>query len=149
MAKRQSTWIVVADAGRARIYTHEGAGALQPVADGSFENPHAHEPTRALGTDKPGRSFESAGGARHAEEPRIDWHRQAETAFAKKLAEHLEHSAAAKRFDRVVVSAPPPMLGDLRTMFGPQTRQRLAGELRKDLTKIPVAELAGHFRDLL
>lgn len=149
MPKRQNAWIVVADAGRARIYTYEGAGRLQPVSDGSFENPHAHEPTRALGTDKPGRNFESAGGARHAQEPRVDWHRQAETDFAKKLAGHLEQSAAAKRFDRVVVSAPPSMLGDLRTMFGPQTKQRLTGELHKDLTKIPVADLAGHFRDLL
>lgn len=150
MTKTPLTWIVIADAGRARIYAHEGAtSGVRPLDDGQLENPAAHARTRDLGTDRPGRSFNSTGSARHAEEPRADWHRQAETVFAKRLADHIEAAAAAKRFDRVVVVAPPTMLGDLRTAFGAQTKQRLAGELHKDLTKIPVAELPNHLRDVI
>lgn len=150
MTRSHRTWIVIADAGRARIFLHEDrARGLQPVADGALENPDAHTPTRELGTDRPGRSVESVGGARHAQEPRVDWHRQAEAAFTKRVAEHVEAAAGADRFDRLIIAAPPTMLGDLRQVFGPQTRERLTGELNKDLTKTPIAELADHLRDLI
>jgi protein required for attachment to host cells len=41
------------------------------------------------------------------------------------------------------------MLGDLRAALGPQSAKRLAGELNKDLTKVPVARLADHLRHLI
>ena len=40
--------------------------------------------------------------------------------------------------------APPAFLGDLRTALGGAARQKLRGTLNKDLTHLPLAELAPH-----
>ena len=73
------------------------------------ENP----PTRAQGTDRPGRAIDSLGIARSAMEE-VDWHHLAKERFARELAEVLYRHAHANRFEKLVIIAPPKILGDLR-----------------------------------
>ncbi len=146
--KTKRTWILVADGARALVVLNEGPGKGLKTVPGreiKIDNP----PTRDLGTDRPGRSQESVGGARHAMEPRIDWHEQRKEEFARAIAQKLDEDAAGGRFDRLVLVAPPATLGRIRAALKPATRKRVEGEINKDLTHVPVDQLAGHLADVI
>ena len=131
--KPTRTWILIADAGRARIFANNGVGkGLTEVTDGEYENPLPK--TREIGSDKPGRTFDSAGEGRHAMAPRADWHEQAKEAFAKELADWLKSAHQANAYDRLVLAAPPKTLGDLRAELDPQVAKLVSAEISKDLT---------------
>lgn len=150
MARYKKTWIMVADAASSRVFLHDRPGlGMTSVDGGSLENPTVHGHTRDLGTDKPGRSFDSAGGARHAQEPRTDLHRQAKADFARRLADYVEHGAAQKKFERLVLVAPPQMLGDLRVALGKQSARLVTDSIDKDLTKLSPTEIADHLQPLV
>ena len=142
------TWIVVADAARARTYsTIRGSKAISEVQGGSFDNAALHSHARDSGADRPGRTVDSAGSARHAEEPRSDPHRKEKVSFVRLIAEQLEHRH--QEFDNLVFIAPPQILGEMRKAIGAQTVKRLVKEVDKDLTKIPRAELPARLADFL
>lgn len=151
MSRRNSrTWILVADAKRATIYTREGAGEpLIAVEGGGFRNPDVSHHPRDLGSDRPARSVESVGGARHAIETRQDPRRIAAAHFAKEVAGFLERQVEGGGYDRLVIVAPPRMLSNFRTALGPHARAKLAAELNQDLTKIPIRDLSAHVEPLL
>jgi protein required for attachment to host cells len=109
----------------------------------------SHAPTRELGTDKPGRTFESADGSRHSLEQRVDWHRAEKHQFARKMAGFLERAACRRAFERLVLVAPPQALGDLRAALGRRARERLSGEPNKDLTNVALHDLPNHLSELL
>lgn len=132
-------WALVADAGRARLFERLlPAGPWRERVEEAVDV--AHPPSRELGTERPGRVRESATTARHAVEPRTDPHRAAKAAFAGRLAAWLEQTAAG--YQQLILVAPPPFLGDLRAALGRQARAKLRGTLDKDLTQVPLAELA-------
>jgi protein required for attachment to host cells len=97
-------------------------------------------PTREQGTDRPGRANASVGAARSAMEE-ADWHHIAKERFAVELAEALYRQAHANRFEKLVVIAPPKILGDLRKAFHAEVARRVAAEIPKELTSHPVAEI--------
>ena len=146
--KTKRTWILVADGARAMIVLNEGPGRGLKTVPGreiKIENP----PTRDLGSDRPGRAQESIGGARHAIAPRADWHDQRKEEFARAVARTLDTDAAGGRFDRLVLIAPPATLGHIRAALKPATRKLVEGEINKDLTHLPVDELAPHLADVI
>ncbi len=145
MVKAKRTWIVMADGGRATVLLNEGPGkGMHPVDGARFTNPSAHLHSRDIGSDRPGRSVESVGGSRHAIAPRSDPHRQRESEFAKSVASYLDRAAQERRFDSLVLVAPPAMLGDLRGMLGKHAAGLVSAEIGKDLMKTPMHELASH-----
>jgi protein required for attachment to host cells len=93
-------------------------------------------PTRQQGTDRPGRASASVGAARSAMEE-ADWHQR----FAGELSEALYRHAHAGRFDKLVIIAPPKVLGDLRKVFHVEVAGRVVAEIAKELTSHPVAEI--------
>jgi protein required for attachment to host cells len=101
-------------------------------------------PTREIGADRPGRSFESVGSARHAMENPTDWHREQKRQFAQRVARAIGERSAAGSFDRLVVVAPAATMGDLRAALPDDARARVAAEVVADLTKTPPAELPAH-----
>ncbi|UCH73938.1 MAG: host attachment protein [Rhodospirillales bacterium] len=140
-----TTWFVIADGAKARVLArHGGAGPLEPASELCFTEAEARLPSRDVGADRPGRVHESADTARHAMEPRVDWHRFAKQQFAKSVAAALEAAAQAKRFGQLVLVAPPRTLGDLRQALGPHAAARVAGEIAKDLTNLPDHDLPAH-----
>lgn len=145
---KRCTWIVLADAARARTYSViGGARKVTEVEGGSFDNATLHSHTRHVGSDRPGRTVDSAGSARHAEEPRVDAHREEKAQFAHFLVKRLEDRH--REFDALVIVAPPQILGEMRKAIGPQTAKRLVGEVDKDLTKIPLSELPARLAALV
>ncbi|MCZ8146650.1 MAG: host attachment protein [Roseomonas sp.] len=134
-------WALIADAGHARIFARRlPAGPWREVPEAAVENPTP--PSRALGTERPGRVHESASTTRHAIEPRTDPHRAARRAFARRLAEWLDDEA--DRFAALLLVAPPAFLGELRAELGPVAGRKLAGSLDRDLIKLPVAKIVEH-----
>lgn len=141
--KPTTTWIVIADGARARLFVNRGPGkGIEAVEGGTLEGDH--RPDREIMSDKPGRSFESVGETRHAIDPRTDPHRELKRAFAERITGMLDEQLAAKSYDRVVLVAPPAMLGDLRAALSERVRAVVYAELDKDLTKTPVGELPQH-----
>lgn len=144
----KTTWVLIADGARARILERIGpVGALHPAMASEYTAPN--KPTREFGTDRPGRVVESADSARHAMEPRVDWHRFEKQKFARAMAEIIDRAAAEKAFDRLVVVAPPKTLGDLRAAIGAPARRLIAAEINKDLTKVPDHALAAQLGEIV
>jgi protein required for attachment to host cells len=136
-------WALVADAQRARILERPSpAGVWTERAEEELrqDNP----PSRDQGSDRPGRTQESVGMARHAVEPRQDPHDAAKAAFARHLAERLEAAARQGRYDRLLLVAPPAFLGLLRAALGDAARRRLHGSLDKDVAHAALADIAAH-----
>lgn len=146
--KHDRTWIVVADGSRAQIFLNEGPGtglksALHHalVAD--------NRPSGDISSDRPGRSFDSAGGGRHAMQPPTDPHRHAQTSFAHDIAKLLEENYNKHNYERIFIAAAPRMLGDLRAALGNNLKNRIVGEINKDLSKLTVPDLKTHLGDLI
>ena len=146
--KPRTTWILIADGARARIFANLGPGkGITPVAGGVLESDHA--PSRELASDRPGRTFESADVMRHAIDPAQDPHRELKRAFAERLAALIDKRLAENAFDRLILVAPPVTLGDLRAALSKPVRERVSAEIDNDLTKIPVEELPSHLASVL
>jgi len=142
------TWILIADGARARILLNEGPGrGVKPGPDKEFEG--VNVPSREIVSDKPGRAFDSAGQGRHSMEPRTDPHEHEQRAFHHRLAIYLDGAAKRGEFDCLVVVAPPKALGNLRTELTAAARAKVVGELNKDLTHVPIHDLAAHLGAVL
>jgi len=146
--KRIMTWILIADGARARIVLNDGPGrGLKPGPNKEFEGVNA--PSREIASDKPGRTFDSAGQGRHSKEPRTDPHEHEQRTFHYRLAAYLGEAAKRGDFDRLVVVAPPKALGNLRAELTDAARKKIVGELNKDLTHVPIHDLAAHLGSVL
>ncbi|MFZ5791799.1 MAG: host attachment protein [Pseudomonadota bacterium] len=142
------TWVLVADGKRATIFTNDGPGrGLAPVPGASFTT-ELH-PSRDIVSDRPGHVQESAGSARHGVEPKVDYHRLEKTLFARELAKRLDAAIDGGKCQRLVLVAPPRVLGDLRQALSAKSRAAVAGELDKDLTHLKTSEIAQHLKSVL
>jgi protein required for attachment to host cells len=142
------TWILVADGAKARIFLNTGPGkGMEELAGDEFSN--ALPPSRDIGSDKPGRSFNSTGAVRHAIEPATDLHRDRKRAFLGHVARYLDKAHRRGEFDRLVIVAPPPALGDLRSEMDQKLREVVSGEVAHDLVDHPVASVAKHVEKVL
>jgi protein required for attachment to host cells len=133
------TLVFVGDGEKALFLRNKGdAQLLNLVVERVAEQDNP--PTREQGTDRPGRSFASAGTHRSAM-AETDWHRVAEERFAGDMADRLYKLAHAGRFDRLVVIAPPKVLGNLRKAFHKEVSDRVTAEIPKELTSHPVDQI--------
>jgi protein required for attachment to host cells len=107
----------------------------------------AHLRSRDIGTDRPGRSFESGTSAHHAVGQRHDLHTMEKQKFARLVAEQLDAASARGDFDELVLAAPPRALRELREALDAATVAKLVGTLEKDLVKTTNHELRLHLRE--
>jgi protein required for attachment to host cells len=140
-------WYVVADGGRARIVQkRDDRDAFDTRQE--LVSPDIHRHTHDLGTERPGRTRESAMSARHGLQPRQDLHRADKRNFAHEVAAVLNAASAAGEFDALVLVAPAHVLADLHQALDAPTLGKVTAQLQKDLTKVPNADLAAHLADL-
>lgn len=146
--KPTRSWIVIADGAQARILENHGPGkGLVPLP--SEEMHKAPRPTREINTDRPGRSHDRVGPGRHAMESPSDAHREEKRRFADLLGEHLNEAVLKHRYDRLILVAPPKMLGDLRQSLSKEAAAKIDGELTKDLTKVSDHDLPDHLGEVI
>jgi protein required for attachment to host cells len=143
------TWVVVADGQRAAVFHNDGPGKGLQVIDGLGGHRHGAR-SHDMMSDKPGRmqGFAGASGAT-AMTARTDPHELAEARFTEHLADEINHAALEKRFDRLILAAPPRTLGILRKALSSHAAERVIAELDKDLTKSGPADLASHLQNHL
>ncbi|MEW5422135.1 host attachment protein [Amorphus sp. 3PC139-8] len=130
--------IVVADGERALFLRNAGDDELvdlKVVEHEEIDNP----PTREQGTDKPGR-FNDAGPGRSAVAD-TDWHELEKERFAHHLAERLHKLVHNHPHTKLILVAAPKVMGDVRPALHKEVAECVIGEISKDLTNHPVAEM--------
>jgi len=146
--KPTRTWIVITDGTRSRILLNTGPGkGVEEVSGADIRAPLPKN--RDKMADRPGRTYESADGARHSYEARTDPKVQSKVEFTKELADFLDRALTDEKFDRMILAADPKSLGAIRGFLKNDVKDRMIGELAKDLTKIPDCDIASHFDDLV
>jgi protein required for attachment to host cells len=143
--------IVVADAGRARLFTYAPGADATPEAwteASTLVDPERRLTQHEHRSDAPGRDrtpLRRGFG--------LDDHRAARTEemgrrFAGAVLAEARALARRAGAHRLVVVAPPAMLGVLRPLAHPLTRQGLAiAELPRDLSRLPSAALRDQLAD--
>jgi protein required for attachment to host cells len=144
-----TTWILIADGARARLLAQDKPfEALKPALE-QEQLTGSTAQSKEIGSDRPGRAFDSAGQGRHAMAPPTDPQRYAKFAFARELVERLEDALHGGRFQHLVLVAAPKTLGDLRELLPPPVKAKVVAELDKDLTHVPVRDLPRHLASVL
>jgi len=141
------TWIMIANGARARIVANAGPGHGVTALEGmEFEDESLK--TSEIVTDRPGRTHDSTGPGRHALSQGTDPHRERERAFAKTLASMLDAHCSKNSYDRLILTAAPQTLGDLRDALSSPVKAKVFAEKAKDLTQIPNSCLPAHLADI-
>ncbi len=141
--KKPVTWILIADGSRAKIFEAAGKGKILQKSELSTPHP----PSRDLASDRPGRTFDSMGDARHAKQPPTDPHDKAEADFLRSLVKQLEVSQQKKEFDKLVVVAAPRALGTLRGFFPGHLTNSVAREIAHDLTWFETPAIEAYLKE--
>lgn len=121
--------ILVVDGARMVLLRNKGrdlAPQLELIAQERDIVPRTSE----IGTDQPGRGFQSSGHHRAAYE-QTDFHQFLEERFAVKACATLEAALSMDEAEAILIAA-PRVLGQLRKQLKPETRRRVIAEIAKD-----------------
>ncbi len=142
--KATITWIVLANAGEARVLVNRGVGqGLDTLEDPVWTAAPASE-----FADRAGRlSGRGPEGITVADQS--DTRSQADAAFAQRVAGDLDRARAGGKFDRLIVVAAPHFLGHLRHAYSVPLTKALHGEIDKDFTSAPRKDLERRLADLI
>ena len=145
MLQNGPAWFLLADGRRARVLVEERRGAtLQDDWQMEISDDDLYDPQ-----DRPPRGFGSVGNGRHAMDKGRNLHEQEEGNFLKRVAERVAEADKRKKFEHLVIAAPPRALGALRDMLPAGARARIRAETPKDLIDEDDASLRDRLRDLL
>ena len=134
-----NSWLLLCDGAKALVLHNEGSADQLNLVEVDIELEH-HAPTRALGTDRPGRVYQSEGGSRSAMQE-TDWHDQAEKDFVSRVSERFIARVAGHDADDIFLVAPPRVLGMLRKHLDFSAQIAVTAEIAKDLLKFPIPEI--------
>lgn len=147
----KKTWIVVANASRARVCEHDEKGSgLHDVID--FVHTQSRQKGIDLGDDQSGRVEHGMGsgmrGGTHLD-PRVDPRQKEHERFAREIAQHLDKGVAAHQCERIVLIASNPFLGEIKAQLGPAATAAVWVTAPSDLTAFTGRELAQRVNELL
>jgi len=133
---KHGTWVLIAD-GEKALFLRNDLDEINPdlnvVRIKEQENPSDAE----QGVEPPGR-MEDTGVQQRSAMQEADWHQLAKDRFADELADLLYKYAHKSAFSRLVVVAPPRVLGELRKTVHKEVASRIVAEVDKDLTNHPL-----------
>lgn len=133
-------WVLVADRSRACLF-HALPDGLRPWPTvASFVHEQGRLSDRDLQSDAPGRLARFGGASSGVESQEDRAHVEARR-FATQLVDYLDHARHSRRFDRLVLVAPPKFLGVLREASPAPLRALTALEVNQDLMALTEAEL--------
>jgi protein required for attachment to host cells len=134
------TWVLIGDGRKALVLRNVGTPQRPSFEVVDALRDDANPPNREQGADRPGRLMHGMIGKRSAVE-QTDWHEIAEDRFATTIASRLADAANQKRFEQIILVAPPATLAALRKQLDGKMRARVAVEIGKDLTNHPLPEI--------
>jgi len=131
--------ILIADGRKALFLRNDGDGMFPNLVTARvFKD--INPSTRAQGTDRPGRVRDSLSERRSSVEA-PDWHTMEEHRFVSEVTVALGKYVRDENPKKVVLVAPPRVIGELRAALDENIRKRIVAEIEKDLTKHPVHEI--------
>ncbi len=142
------TWILVADASRARIFDLEDGQRLKLVRE--FSNPKGRARAQELVSDEPGRLAKGKGRqVLSAMDPRTSPHEVEAKHFAAQLTHALHDGRVHKKYDSLALVAPPHFLGLLRDHLDAEVGKMVVSATHSDYTHVAEHELPHHLSDTL
>jgi len=142
------TWILVADAANARIFsTHKaslfnGDGKTLTLVD-TYEHSASRKLDSELVSDKQGRF----GHATFSE--RTDPHKHEEDVFALELAKHLIKAHAENEYQELIFIAPPTFMGMLNKHITSQLNKIVSLKVEKNYTQCNAHEITERLQEHL
>lgn len=127
-----STWIVVADAARARVF-NQHKGGLRECHDLTHPESQLHDGD--LRTGGKGEVNKSAGNGRHQSDPAETTGQRHAELFAKELADFLRQARVKGDYTELVLVAEPKVLGRVRDNLDAATAEAVARTIDKNLTR--------------
>lgn len=142
-----ATWIVTANAGRARFFSQ--ADATEPLEEiNDMVNDAARLRTSESETDRmgptsAGKSIHNTGGATPNKqyEPHQTPVERATEMFAKEVAQYLEKAHLENRYGQLCLIASPQFLGILRQQLDANLESAVNRQLNKDYTHLSAQQL--------
>ncbi|MGN6706338.1 MAG: host attachment protein [Rhodanobacter sp.] len=138
-----NTWILVADAARARLFESPRKGA-EPVEIACYYYPDGRSQGRQHEHGRLPRVQESNNPNRHAIEPKTSLRDKHAQRFAEILGTVVQQGRREGRYARLVLVAPPRFLGALHDHLDEATAACIVGEVRRELMTLSPAELRAH-----
>jgi protein required for attachment to host cells len=135
-----TTWIVVSNASRARVFSVNGATPAWTLVR-ELEHPASRAKGSELTPTEPGRMKQSAGQGRPAMEAGTPPKEVEAEHFAQELAHLLDKEYDHQAYSQLLLVAPPHFLGLLRKRLNAKLTKHLLASVDKDLTAIEARDL--------
>lgn len=137
MIVAHGTYVMVVDGANMSLFRNQGRGLAPNLEPVDQRDNHADR-TADIGSDKPGRSFQSIGKGRSAHEG-SDYHQQEEDRFANAAADKLD-GILTDSISGILIAA-PHVLGVMRKRLSPATRARIKVEIDRDYAGRSIADI--------
>jgi protein required for attachment to host cells len=145
MEMSQTTWILVANASRAKLFENLGPGRGLALLE-EVEHPESRMKNQALSSDRAGH-MQSSGNGHGARQPPSEPKQNEARSFAQILARQLQQGRAAHRYARAILIAPPAFMGLVNGLLDAPTAGLVSDRLEKDYTRVSVKALAQHLSE--
>ena len=143
-----STWLVVADNSRSRIFCMESRTShIEEIKSIVHTEARLHE--QNMTSDLPGRGNGSAGAGGHAYQDVVSPKEQENINFSREVANELDSARKENKYKQFVLVAAPEFLGNLRNQLNAQTQKLVCFELAKNLSHLNAAEIRKHLPERL
>lgn len=135
----QTTWILVANASRAKLFANEGPNRGLALMK-EIHHPESRQKNAELVTDRPGSMAGTAG--RGAMAPHMQPKEHEARVFALELARELTHGRNSNAYKRAILVAPPSMMGLLNDSLDSVTSNLVTDRFEKDYTMATEKQIA-------
>ena len=143
-----TVWIAVADRSAARFFLADWPTLdhFREIAD--LVNPRGTLQGREIYSDRFGRNH-SPDGHSYVDVPSTDLRHYTAETFAIKIVRHLEDGRAHNQFGKLIVIAPPLMLGAIREQYSAPLQKLIELEIDKELIHAPGIDVLQQVRTAL
>ena len=144
----QTTWILVADSSRARIFEkHQAERHLREIED--FVNPAGRADSNDLRSDERGRFYgKGERDQAHTADPHVFPVEHENEMFALAVARHLDQARNAHRYQRLRLIAAPKFLGLIRGNLNKEVQELVVEELPKDISSFNLPEIENYLKKI-
>lgn len=145
----EKIWVLAADNSRARIFETTRRNTLEKEIK-SMHHPESRQSSQDIVTDRPGRTAHpSSGEQRKAYMPTTDPKKHEIQQFAKEVGGKINKAAIEKKYEKIYILAPPSFLGMLRNELDSNTREKISGEIDKNVTQLKMEEIREYLPEFM
>ena len=147
----QKTWVLAADASRARIFQMVGRNNIEEIE--AFVHPEGRQKNRELRTDAVGQYFSKGAQASNAQmghsaiEATEPTEHEAQL-FSKSLGDYLDKARTQRKYDRLCLIAPPKFLGLVRQNLSKDAQRMIDKEVPKDISWFNPRDIENYIKGL-